>query len=65
MSIPDMMESLVFDWLEVISRGTNKENVKALLTPEGISYTFDLPEEESKTLFDKWTKKQKHEHTSR
>lgn len=50
------LQALVFDWLNVISKGTNKENVKALLTPEGISWTFDLSIQESGRLLKKWKK---------
>lgn len=49
-----MFKKVVFDWLDVISKGTNKDVVKELLTPKGVAYTFDLPMGLSKKLFNKW-----------
>jgi hypothetical protein len=51
------LEKLVFTWLDTIKNGTNKPVVKKLLTPKGISYTFDLSKKDSQYLFKKWQKK--------
>lgn len=52
--IRDLFEPSVFKWLDIISKGTNKRVVKELLTPKGISYTFQLSSFDSEQLFKKW-----------
>lgn len=47
----EMFKPTVFAWL--------KKVVSSLLTPEGISYVFDLPKKISKQFFNEWKQKQK------
>lgn len=54
MSIYALFKPLVFQWCDVISKGTNKEAVKHILTPKGISHTFELPMGISNKLFEQW-----------
>jgi hypothetical protein len=65
MNLFHIFKPVVFEWLDVIEGGTNKEVVDQLLTPKGISYTFDLSPSLAKALFKSWkskkTKKQNHE----
>lgn len=57
MNLYSVFKPLVFDWLNVISKGTNKEVVEQLLTPKGISHTFGLPISLSTRFFNKWNNK--------
>lgn len=52
--IRDLYEASVFKWLDIISKGTNMEVVRELLTPKGIAHTFNISLFDSRELFIKW-----------
>jgi hypothetical protein len=51
------MKKIMFMWLDLIAGGTNKKQVKKLLTVQGLCYVFKINENEAKNVIAKWKKK--------
>lgn len=58
------LENAVFEWLDIISKGTNKKVVSQLLNPYGIMWTFMVSKKAAKNLFYSWKNKQNEKQSS-